>query len=196
VVQVAGLLDQREPSIEAVVICRMDRLGRDASETLGYLHRFASGKIGLVSILDRLDLSTSQGRAMAGVAAVFGQLERELIGQRTSEALARLRDEGKVYGAVPYGFRRRGDRLVADEDEQRVVRQIVELRESRCSFREIAAWLNGQQHRPPDVFAEEEVEVIAGAPGGAGWDSEVDQCPLGPTDDSSAQLSPCDAHSS
>ena len=142
--QIARLLDQRQPEIDAVVITRLDRLGRNASETLGHLHRFANGKVGLVSILDRLDLSTPQGRAMAGVAAVFGQLERELIGQRTAEALARLQTEGRPYGPTPFGFRRDGDLLVADEDQHRVITQVLELRASRCSFREIAAWLNGE----------------------------------------------------
>lgn len=142
--RIAALLDQREPTIDAVVVTRLDRLGRDASETLGHLHRFANGKVGLVSILDRLDLSTPQGRAMAGVAAVFGQLERELIAERTADALARLRVEGKVYAAIPFGWVRDGDHLVPDTDEQRVRREIIELRDSRCSFREIASWLNNE----------------------------------------------------
>ena len=34
----------------------------------------AKGSVGLVSIADRLDLSTPQGRAMAGVSAVFSEL--------------------------------------------------------------------------------------------------------------------------
>jgi site-specific DNA recombinase len=142
--RIARLLEQRQPEADAVAITRLDRLGRNAAETLGHLHCFASGRVGLVSISDRLDLSTPQGRAMAGVAAVFGQLERELIAQRTAEALSQLQAEGKVYGAVPYGFIRSGDYLVPDTNQQRVIREIVELRESRCSFREIAAWLNGE----------------------------------------------------
>ena len=81
---------------------------------------------------------------MAGVAAVFGQLERELIGQRTAEALARLQAEGKPYGAIPFGFARRGDRLVAHPAQQRVIRQILDLRESGASFRKIADWLNAE----------------------------------------------------
>lgn len=139
---IAALLDQRDPAVDAVVVTRLDRLGRDASETLGHLHCFANGKVGLVSILDRLDLSTPQGRAMAGVAAVFGQLERELIAERTADALARLQVEGRPYGAIPYGFFRDGDRLVPDTDQQRVIKEILELRASRCSFREIANWLD------------------------------------------------------
>lgn len=142
--RIAALLEQRAPKVDAVIITRLDRLGRNASETLGHLHRFASGKLGLVSILDRLDLTTPQGRAMAGVAAVFGQLERELIAQRTAESLARLQVEGKPYGAIPYGRRRDGDRLVVDHRQERVVRQIRALREAGNSFRKIADWLNGE----------------------------------------------------
>src|SRR4051794_4229050 len=38
--RLAALLDQRRPPIDAVVIARLDRLGRDAAETLSYLRRF------------------------------------------------------------------------------------------------------------------------------------------------------------
>lgn len=142
--RIARLLEQRRPEVDAVVITRLDRLGRNAAETLGHLRCFASGRVGLVSITDRLDLTTPSGRAMASMSAVFAELERELIGARTAEALARLRDEGRAYGAVPYGFDRVGDHLVANTDQQRMVKEIVELRESRCSFREIASWLNNE----------------------------------------------------
>lgn len=141
-VRIARLLEQRRPEADAVVITRLDRLGRNAAETLGHLRCFASGRVGLVSIADRLDLTTPAGRAMASMSAVFAELEKELIGQRTAEALARLQVEGRPYGAVPFGYVREGDRLLPDTDEQQVIKEIVELRESRCSFREIASWLN------------------------------------------------------
>lgn len=44
------------------------------------------------------DMSTSQGEAMAFVLAVFAQLERRLIGQRTSDAL-----EAKAAAGVKLG---------------------------------------------------------------------------------------------
>jgi site-specific DNA recombinase len=140
--RIARLLEQRNPEADAVVITRLDRLGRNAAETLGHLRSFGSGRVGLVSITDRLDLTTPSGRAMASMSAVFAELERDLIGQRTAEALARLRDDGKVYGAVPYGWVRSGDRLLPDTDEQRARKEIIELRDSRCSYREIASWLD------------------------------------------------------
>lgn len=143
--RIARLLEQRRPEADAVIITRLDRLGRNAAETLGHLRCFASGRVGLVSISDRLDLTTPSGRAMASMSAVFAELERDLIGARTAEALARLQSQGRVYGAIPFGYFREGDRLVPDTDQQRVIKEILELRASRCSFREIAAWLNNEQ---------------------------------------------------
>lgn len=140
--RIEALLGARNPEVEAVVITRLDRLGRDAAENLTCLRRFANGKVGLVSLADRLDLGTPQGRAMAGVASVFSELERELIGQRTAEALARLRDDGRIYGPVPYGFDREGDLLVKNEAEDRVIRQIIEMRGSGLSYHVVADWLN------------------------------------------------------
>ena len=67
-----------------------------------------------------------------------------MIGERTSEALSRLREDGRVYGPVPYGFDRDGDLLVKNESEERVVRQILEMRSSGVSYRKIAAWLNAE----------------------------------------------------
>ena len=64
---------------------------------------------------------------MAQMSAVFAELERALIAQRTSDALAELRSRGQVYGSVPYGFRRDGERLVKHDDEQSVLARMRRL---------------------------------------------------------------------
>src|ERR1700730_9224120 len=55
--EIADLLAARRPSVDAVAVVRLDRLGRDAAETLTCLRRFTKGQLGLVSIADRVDLS-------------------------------------------------------------------------------------------------------------------------------------------
>lgn len=140
--RLADVLSQRRPQVEAVIVVRLDRLGRDAAETLELLKRFTKGSVGLISISERLDLSTPHGRALAGVSAVFSELERSLIGERTSEALRTLRDCGRVYGRTPYGYDRRGALLASDEREQRTLAFIRELRDCTYSFAAIAAQLN------------------------------------------------------
>jgi site-specific DNA recombinase len=142
--RVASLLSETKPEADAVVIVRIDRLARDAAEALRLLREFSSGRVGLISLDDRLDLTSPQGRAMAGVAAVFAQLERELIAERTAQALAELRDQGRVYGAIPFGYDAVNGDLVEKPEEKEVLEQIIALRNSGLSYRNIAAWLNSE----------------------------------------------------
>jgi DNA invertase Pin-like site-specific DNA recombinase len=143
--RVAALLGGRRPDADAVAILRLDRLGRDAAESLALLKRFRTSKVGLVSVADRLDLGTPQGRAMASMTAVFAELERDLIRQRTADALSQLRSEGRVFGNAPYGWQAQDGRLVADKSEQKVLARIVKLREQGKAYNKIAATLNDEQ---------------------------------------------------
>ncbi len=140
--RIAALLEARRCEVDAVVIVRLDRLGRDAAETLAYLRRFASGSVGLVSIVDRVDLSSPQGRAMAQLGAVFAELEKALIGQRTSEALSVLRSEGRVYGPTPFGMEVLDGRLVPLAVEQRVLARMRRRRKAGASYARVAEELN------------------------------------------------------
>jgi len=79
---------------------------------------------------------------MAGVGAVFAELERALIGQRTAEALRMLRAAGRVYGPVPYGFSAVEGLLVGDPVEQRVLARIRRLRARGYSYQRVADRLN------------------------------------------------------
>lgn len=140
--RIEELLQARRPAVGAVVVARLDRLGRDAAETLNCLRRFANGAVGLVSVADGIDLGSPQGRAMAQMSAVFAELEWALIAQRTSDALCELRSTGKVYGPVPYGYRRKADRLLVAPEEQKTIVRMRGLRGKGKSYDAIAQLLN------------------------------------------------------
>ena len=82
---------------------------------------------------------------MAGIAAVFAELERALIGQRTAEAFDQLRSEEGSYGPEPYGYDSEGGRLVANPAEQAVLGFIRSMRDGGLSYARIAAWLNHEE---------------------------------------------------
>lgn len=142
--KVAALLEARKPAADAVAVLRLDRLGRDAAETLTLLRRFRTSRVGLVSVADRLDLATPQGRAMAGVTAVFAELERALIAQRTTDALTELRAQGRPWNHAPFGWVARDGRLVADPTEQDTLARITELRAAGTSYAKVAAILDAE----------------------------------------------------
>lgn len=120
---------------------RLDRLGRNAAETLALLRRFRTSPVGLVSIAEHIDLATPHGRAMAGVQAVFAELERDLIAQRTTETLRELRDQGRAWNHPPFGWSVREGRLVRDDTEQATLARAQELRDQGVSYARIAEML-------------------------------------------------------
>ncbi len=148
--RVAALLDSRKPEADAIAILRLDRLGRDAAESLALLKRFRTSKVGLVSVADRLDLGTPQGRAMAGMAAVFAELEKALGTQRTTDALSELRRQGMAWNHTPFGWdvvevkvdEKVEKRLVPVESEQDTLRRIRELRKKGLAYNKVASILN------------------------------------------------------
>lgn len=148
--RIAALLDSRKPEADAVVILRLDRLGRDAAESLTLLKRFRSSKVGLVSVADRLDLGTPQGRAMAGMAAVFAELEKGLIAQRTTDALGELRRQGRAWNHAPFGWLNVDGSLLPDDAEQKTLLRIRDLRADGMPYRKIASLLDSEA-RPPKM---------------------------------------------
>lgn len=75
---------------------------------------------------------------MVNVLGSVAQWEREVAGERTSTALQYRRSRLQVYGEVPYGFKRIGDRLEPVERELAVVSRINSLRKDSLPLRAIA----------------------------------------------------------
>ena len=84
---------------------------------------------GLVALDAPVDTTTPQGAAMAQVLAVFAELERRLIGERTKAALAVRKAQGVRLG--------RPRNLPTD-----VVSRIAESRSSGATWAAIASRLN------------------------------------------------------
>lgn len=144
---VAELLESKRPAADGVVVVRMDRLGRDAAEQIALLKRFRAGKVGLVAIAQQIDLATPHGRAMAQIGAVFNELERALIAERTTAALAELSRQGKAWNHAPFGWRTKDGRLVVDSAEQKTHRRAWELRAAGLGYLRIAETLNDERRR-------------------------------------------------
>jgi DNA invertase Pin-like site-specific DNA recombinase len=106
-----------------LMVSKLDRLTRSVHDATGLMLAADRGGWGLVA-LDApdapdapVDTTTPQGAAMAQVLAVFAELERRLIGERTKAALAVRRSQGVRLGRPPT--------LSAD-----VVRRIVTARKA------------------------------------------------------------------
>jgi putative DNA-invertase from lambdoid prophage Rac len=93
------LLDAaRRREIDLVLVWRLDRWGRSVADLLSTLQELDHLGVGFVSLTEALDLTTSAGRAMAGLLAVFAKFEREILRERVRAGLAHARQNGKRLG--------------------------------------------------------------------------------------------------
>jgi site-specific DNA recombinase len=138
----ALLKDAKSGQFSVVCAYKLDRLTRSLQDLARLLGFFEKHGITLASLGESLDTSTAAGRLTVNVLASVAQWEREAIGERIAAALRHKRSRGEVYGSTPYGFERRGKRLVPDERELSVVRRIHRLRQRGRSLHRIAGKLN------------------------------------------------------
>lgn len=97
----------RVGKVSAVVVWRLDRLGRTVSGLANLFDDLQQRKINLVSLKDGVDLSTPAGRLMANVLASVAQYETELRGERVAAGQAVARANGKSWGGSEKGKRKR-----------------------------------------------------------------------------------------
>lgn len=84
--------------IDGVLVWRLDRFGRSVRDLHNLIAELDDAKIAFICLKDGFDLTTSGGRAMFGMLAVFAEFERNVIAERTKAGLALARAEGRVPG--------------------------------------------------------------------------------------------------
>src|SRR5262249_22026661 len=114
----------RRREVDVVVVWRLDRWGRSLPDLVVTLRELTDLGVGFVSLTEALDLTTPAGRALAGMVAVFAEVEREVLRERVRAGSAQARREGRPHG------RPRTALLKADE--------IRRLKAERVSHWEIA----------------------------------------------------------
>ena len=96
------LIEHKLEAGDALVVLKLDRLGRDNVDVQQTVSKLSSLKIKLVCLdLPVSDLSSSEGKLMLQMFSAFAEFERNRIRERTQEGLVRAKMEGKVLGRPP-----------------------------------------------------------------------------------------------
>ncbi len=88
----------RRREFDVVLVWRLDRWGRSVTDLLATLQELEHLGVGFVSLTEALDLTTSAGRAMAGLLAVFASFERDILRERVRAGLEHARRNGQRLG--------------------------------------------------------------------------------------------------
>jgi DNA invertase Pin-like site-specific DNA recombinase len=83
---------------DVIVVWKLDRLGRSLKHLVELVDLLLKKNVGLKSLNDPIDTSTSQGRFVFNIFAALSEFERDIIRERTKAGLAAARARGRVGG--------------------------------------------------------------------------------------------------
>ena len=131
---------------DVVVILKLDRLTRSVKD-LGYLVEdvFEKNDVAFSSLQDNFDTATANGRMVMNILATLAQWERDIISERTRDAMLFMKKDMKLVGAVPFGYNCNNGSLSPNPEEAAVVQKMIALRKRGRSYQKIAAHLNTKE---------------------------------------------------
>jgi DNA invertase Pin-like site-specific DNA recombinase len=140
---------------DGLVVAKLDRLSRSVIDFVMLLEWFQAAKALLVALDVDLDTGSPTGRLFATIMAGMGEWERSMIAQRTRDALAAAKAQGKPIGPPAVG------------DRPELAARIRGMRENGLTYQAICDALNA--------------EGVPTARGGSMWRPSAVQAVLGKT---------------
>lgn len=130
----------RQGTTNVVVVYKVDRLTRKQKDLWYLLEEvFDANQVGFVSVTEAFDTTTAAGKAFLGMLGTFAQLERDLVSERTREALRHKRSKGEWFGRLPIGFRmNETGKLEEDQETLKMIARAKRLRREGASLGEIS----------------------------------------------------------
>lgn len=149
---------------DTLVVWKLDRLSRTLIQIVTILEHFLKNDINFVSISDNFDTTTSVGKALLYISAIFAQLEVDLIKERTIAGLEFARSQGRIGG-------RRGISKVTQSTMYQMYYSgnytISEIcNECQISSTTLYKYLHMYKEEPdkmPELLDYEEVQIVAKA---------------------------------
>lgn len=125
--------------IDVVIVYRFDRISRSVVDLYGLLEEFQVAGVAFQSVNEGVDTGSAIGKFVMNILAGLAQMERELIGERTRDTLAKMQAAGKHVGRVPYGFRIDDNgSLEKDPDQQNAIRRMKAWRRRGATYQRIS----------------------------------------------------------
>ncbi|UQZ91364.1 transposon DNA-invertase (plasmid) [Deltaproteobacteria bacterium Smac51] len=113
---------------DALVVWRLDRLSRSLKELIEVVTLLEGQGVGLRSIHETLDTSSSSGRLIFHIFGALAEFERNLIRERTRAGLAAARARGRLGGRPPsLGPEKRRQAVALYDDRKYTVAQICDM---------------------------------------------------------------------
>jgi DNA invertase Pin-like site-specific DNA recombinase len=116
---------------DVLIVSELSRMGRNLMQIMKILHDCMENDIHVLTVKENYELGNNiNSKVLAFAFGLSAEIERNLISQRTKEALARKKAEGVILGR-PKGSKATSTKLTGKEDE---IRKLLKKRISRSAI--------------------------------------------------------------
>lgn len=113
--------------VDAIVVYKIDRFTRSLWDFVAIAEMLRTREVAFVSVTQQFNTATPMGRLILHILLSFAQFEREQSIERVRDKVAASKRKGMWMGGVPpLGYDVRERKLVVNEEEAKLVRQIFE----------------------------------------------------------------------
>lgn len=174
------ITDAQNKNFDIVAVWKLDRISRRQQHVLYLIEDiFNINNIGFSSVTENIDTSNPAGRAMVGVLAVFAQLERETIIERSKFGKKEAARQGRYGGGLPYGYdyNKETKQLIINPLQAEAIKLIFEYYlTGKYGFNTIAQMLTdkGFKGQRSGYMQKDQVRNILASPFVAGYVKHLD----------------------
>ena len=132
--------------IDYILVYKLSRFGRNASDILNSLELIQSYGINLICVEEGIDSSQASGKLLISVLSAVTEIERENILEQTMNGRReKARQGGWNGGFAPYGYYLENNHLYIQDEEAEVIKIIYDMYgNSNIGYGGIAKYLNLQ----------------------------------------------------
>lgn len=132
----------RAGEIQAIIVYKLDRLSRKTLDTLNLIELFEKNGVAFHSISEKIDTESATGKFFLTIVSALSQMERDLISERTTDALSYKKEKGEWCGRVPFGFMVKDNHLIENPEQIRTIQKAKRLKREGKSYRAISKAIN------------------------------------------------------
>ena len=137
------------PGLAALMVVRLDRLGRSLKELLRIVDEMKEHGVALVSLEEKIDTSSAAGELVFHVFGAIAQFERRLIAERTRDGIKAARAEGRNPGRPGLDREKLEAALVLVQSGLSPTKAAKQVGLGRSTvYRELAASIDAQPNSP------------------------------------------------
>jgi DNA invertase Pin-like site-specific DNA recombinase len=165
----------KKKEIQGIVVYKLDRMFRSTIDALKTTKLFNKWGIAFHSINESLDTQSAMGNFFFTLTAALAEMERAIIGERTSQALQHKKANGEKTGGYPlYGYDvdPKG-KLIHNQHEQKGLSLIHSLHGQGHSLRSICDKLKRQKYKTKSGLTKWHPQVVKKILNQSGVDTSV-----------------------